>query len=190
MKKIFILSNDISFTRKIDEILDKSKFNVSMPSVLSNSLFTYCCNFNPDICIIHSSYLNGQYKLLEMLATSKKCIVIYFTSLVDNSSLYNLLSSPMFYLLEDDKVMGINEILVVMQKDISIISNLEEQVNMYKEKMDEERLVRKAKLALIKYKKLTEDEAYKYILKKSMDERISKAISAKRIISEVAKNDC
>ena len=187
MKKIFVLSNDISFTRKIDEALDKSKYNVSMPSILSNSLFTYCCNFNPDICIVHSSYLNGQYKVLEMLAMAKKCIVVYFTTIVDNSSLYNLLTSPMFYMLEDDKLMGINEILAIMQKDITIISNLEEKVSMYKEKMDEERLVRRAKLALIKYKNITEDEAYRYILKKSMDERISKALSAKRIISEVAK---
>lgn len=187
MKKIFILSNDISFTRKIDELLDKSKYNVSMPSILSNSLFSYCCNFNPDICIVHSSYLNGQYKVLEMLAMSKKCIVVYFTTIVDNSSLYNLLSSPWFYMLSDDKLMGINEILTIMQKDISIISNLEDKVSMYKEKMDEERLVRRAKLALIKYKKFTEDEAYRYILKRSMDERISKSLSAKRIISEVEK---
>ena len=90
-------------------------------------------------------------------------------------------------MLSDDKLMGINEILTIMQKDISIISNLEDKVSMYKEKMDEERLVRRAKLALIKYKKFTEDEAYRYILKRSMDERISKSLSAKRIISEVEK---
>lgn len=187
MKKAFILSNDISFTRKLDELLDKSKYNVSFPAVSVNSLFTYCCNFNPDVCIIHSSYLNGQNKVLEMLAMSKKCIVIYYTTLIDNSLMYNLLTSPMFYMLSDDKLMGINEILTIMEKDINIITNLEDKVSMYKEKMDEERLVRKAKLALIKYKNYTEDEAYKYILKRSMDERISKALSAKRIINEVEK---
>lgn len=75
----------------------------------------------------------------------------------------------------------------IMQKDTQTIESMEQEINKYKEKIEEERMVRKAKLAIMKYRKCSEDEAYKTILKKSMDERISKLLAAKKIYSEVEK---
>ncbi|MBO5542112.1 MAG: ANTAR domain-containing protein, partial [Acholeplasmatales bacterium] len=52
----------------------------------------------------------------------------------------------------------------------------------YKDKINEERLVRKAKLYLMNEYNIDEEEAYKKILRKSMDERISKLQAAKNIL--------
>lgn len=187
MEKIFILSNDASFTRNIDRIIDKQKYQVTTPNISVNSLYTYCCSFKPNVCIIHHSYVDGFYKVFDMLISIKKCFVVYFTSLIEIGSLYNVISSPMFYMMEEEKIFGINEVIEIMKKDTSIIFSLEEQVFKYKEKIEEERIVRKAKLAIMKYRNCSEDEAYKMILKKSMDERITKALASKKIISEVEK---
>ena len=64
---------------------------------------------------------------------------------------------------------------------------LETELIELKNKMEEERLVKKAKLLLMKKYSLTEDEAYKLILKRAMDDRVSKMIIAKNIIKEVEK---
>lgn len=187
MKKIFLLSNDVSFIKKMETILDKNKYQTMVVNVPASGLFAYCCNYKPDICIIHHSYVNGFYNIFDMIITLKNCFILYFTPLMENGILYNVINSPMFYMLEEEKISGINEIIEVMQKETSIIHSLEEKIDKYKEKMEEMRIVRKAKLAIMKYKNCSEDEAYRYILKRSMDERISKLIAAKKIIKEVEK---
>ncbi len=187
MKKIFILSKDTSFIRNIDSILNKAQYQVTAPSVSVNSIYTYCCSFKPDICIIHSSYIQGYYQIFDMLISSKKCYVVYFSSLMEIGILYNVSSSSMFYMLSEEKLYGINEILEIMEKDTLVIQKLEETVERYKDKLEEDRMVRKAKMAIMKYKNCSEDEAYRMIQKKAMDDRTSKSIAAKKLLSEVEK---
>lgn len=187
MQKVFILSKDSSFTRNMNLILDRQKYQVSTPEIHANTLFTYCCNFKPDICIIHNSFIQGYYQVFDLLISSRKCFVLYFSSIMELGSLYNVISSPRFFIASDEKLYGANELLEIMQKDTQTIESMEQEINRYKEKIEEERMVRKAKLAIMKYRKCSEDEAYKAILKKSMDERISKLLAAKKIYSEVEK---
>ncbi len=187
MKKVFILSKDTTFSRGIEAVLDKAWVQVSMPGVAVNSLYAYCCSFKPDICIIHSSYIQGFYQIFDMLISAKKCYVVYFSARMEIGVLYNVASSPMFYMLPEEKIYGINEILAIMERDTLLISGLEEKVSRYKEKLEEDRIVRKAKMAIMKYKGCSEDEAYRMIQKKAMDERTSKAAAAKKLLSEVEK---
>lgn len=187
MKKVFILSKDTAFAKAIERILDKQKYQVSMPSVHINSLYTYCCSFKPDICIIHSSYMQGFYQIFDMLISSKGCYCLYISSLIEIGALYNVSRSPMFYMLKEEGIFGLNEILDIMQRDTLLIQSLEEQNVRYKEKIEEDRFVRKAKLAIMKYKNCSEDDAYRLILKRSMDERISKLQAAKKLLNEVEK---
>ena len=74
-----------------------------------------------------------------------------------------------------------------MEQNTKILCSLETELIELKNKMEEERLVKKAKLLLMKKYLLTEDEAYKLILKRAMDDRVSKMIVAKNIIKEVEK---
>ena len=62
---------------------------------------------------------------------------------------------------------------------------LEAKVAKAEEKMEEMRVVNKAKLLLINKKKMSEDEAHRYIGKMAMDNGISRGRAAERILDDL-----
>ena len=62
---------------------------------------------------------------------------------------------------------------------------LEARVTKAEEKMEEMRVVNKAKLLLINKKKMSEDEAHRYIGKMAMDNGISRGRAAERILDDL-----
>ncbi len=189
--KIFILSKDLIFARNIENVLDKARHQMVRPTVEANSLYSYVSNFKPDVCIIHKSYINGSYNLFEQIVTSNRCLVIYFTSIVESGPFYNVMNNPSFFMMKDDNFYGINEVIDIMIKDKLIIDSLQNNLELMKIKAEEERFVRKAKLKIMKSKNCSEEEAYKAILKCAMDFRISKLDAAKKLLrGENLKNDC
>jgi two-component system, response regulator PdtaR len=62
------------------------------------------------------------------------------------------------------------------------LGKLEKKNETLKEKMDEIRIVNRAKWTLIEYLKMSESEAHRYIEKQAMDMRITKRKAAERII--------
>jgi response regulator NasT len=56
-----------------------------------------------------------------------------------------------------------------------------------KSRLEEIKIINTAKLLLIEHKKMSEDEAHKYIEKKAMDFRVSKIKIANEIIDEYYK---
>ena len=177
MLKLFILSKDNIFIRNLNSILDKNKYQIIVPNIESDLLYSYCCNFNPDICIIHKSYVGNNYQVLNQLIGSKKIVVIYF-SLTNDYVDYN---NPRFYAMKDNAVFAVNEIIDLIIKENNIINKLNNQIDSMKKKEEEERFIKKAKLFLMN-KGYTEEEAYKYILKYAMDLRLSKGLAAKKIL--------
>ena len=188
--KIFILSKDLIFARNVESILDKSKHQISKPVIEANNLYSYISSFKPDVCIIHKSFINGSYNLLEQIVASNRCITIYFSPMTESGPFYNVMNNPQFYVMKDDSYYGINEIIDIMCRDKAIIYNLQYRLDKVKLKAEEERFVRKAKLEIMKLEGCSEEEAYKAILKCAMDFRISKLEAAKKILRGEKKNDC
>ena len=62
---------------------------------------------------------------------------------------------------------------------------LEKKTRMLETKMEELRLVSKAKILLVEKKQLTEDEAHRYIGKLAMDQGISRGRAAGRLLDEL-----
>lgn len=180
--KVFILSKDLIFARNIEAVLDKTRHQMARPNVEANSLYSYVASFKPDVCIIHKSYLNGSYNLFEQIVTSNRCIVIYFTPTMESGPFYNVMNNPLFFMMKDDSFYGINEIIDIMTRDKTIISSLQNNLELMKAKAEEERFVRKAKLKLMKLNKCSEDDAYKAILKCAMDKRVSKLEACKILL--------
>lgn len=177
MLKLFILSKDNTFIRNLSSILDKNKYQIIIPNIDSDLLYTYCCNFNPDVCILHKSYIGNNYQVLNQLIGSKKIITIYFSLTND----YQDNNNPMFYSLKDTGVLAINEIIDLMIKENNIVSKLNNQIDNMKKKEEEELLIKKAKIFLMN-KGYSEEDAYKYILKYAMNSRLSKGLAAKKIL--------
>ena len=64
------------------------------------------------------------------------------------------------------------------------IRALEKEIQTTREKMEELRIVSKAKLVLIEQRHMTEDEAHRYIGKQAMDNGLSRRRAAERILDE------
>ena len=64
------------------------------------------------------------------------------------------------------------------------IRGLEKEIQTTREKMEELRIVSKAKLVLIEQRHMTEDEAHRYIGKQAMDNGLSRRRAAERILDD------
>ncbi len=182
MIKIYILSNDIKFIRTSEALLGKVNFKTEALGIKPEEVFNYICKHPTDFILIQNTYLNGYYQLIDMLLNANKCSIIYVTPNLEEGIVYNAMSSPRFYMINFDRMSSIPDLIPLMERDRKIIENINNSLETYKEKINEERLVRKAKLYLMNEHNIDEEEAYKRILKKSMDERISKLQAAKIIL--------
>lgn len=187
MKKVFVFSNDKTFERGVIQALPISEYNVSTPTVDPQSLYSYMLQFHPDVIIIHNSYIRGFYRLFDMLLQSKRCYVLYGSALLEEGALYNALSSSRFYMFDDRSYLGISMVIDIMERDTQLIEAYASDNEKLKAKVLEGGLVKKAKSYLMEKKNMSEDEAYKYILKMSMDMRTSKTEIAKNILNGVVR---
>lgn len=181
MKKIYVFSNDQSFIRNIDRCLDKIKYSVKIIDIPSKEVYGYICSHPVDFIIVHSSYIGNYYNLFDMLLNAKLCGIIYVSRNLEYGNLFNATNNPRFYMIEPGKEEALNDIITIMARSINIIDKTSDELNKYKEKIEEHKFVNKAKLYLMN-KGMSEDEAYKYILKYAMDERISKLEVSKIIL--------
>ena len=186
MKKLYIFSCDQAFNRKIEMSINKGEYSIVLPNITNSMLYSFSINNGLQYVIIHSSFIKGYYQIIDMLLNIKK-IVIYVSNNLEYGALYNAMSSPYFHLMDDKYLIAINELLPYMEKNIKYISSLNNELDKLKASVEEERLVKKAKICLMKAYMLSEGEAYKLILKRSMDERVSKAVIAKSNLKEVEK---
>lgn len=182
MKRIYVLSNDQSFIRNIDRCLDKIKYNVKILDISSKDVYGYICAHPVDFIIVHSSYIGNYYNLFDMLLNAKRCGIIYISRNLEYGSLFNATNNPRFYMIEPGKEEVLNDIITIMARSINIIDKVTDELNKYKDKLEESKFVTKAKLYLMNKKNMSEEEAYKYILKYAMDERISKLEVSKIIL--------
>ena len=182
MKRIYVFSNDQAFIRSIDRCLDKIKYSVKNINVPSKEAYNYICTHPVDFIIVHSSYINNYYNLFDMLLSAKRCGIIYVSRNLEYGILFNATNNPRFYMIEPGKEEALNDIITIMSRSILAIDKINDELSKCKEKIEESKFVTKAKLYLMNNNNMTEEEAYKYILKCAMDERISKLEVSKAII--------
>lgn len=178
---------DSIFNRNLELAINKNEYTLVYPNITNQMLYSFVIGNNANYIIIHSSFLNKNYQYIDMLISLKRFIVIYISNNLEYGFLYNANASSYFHMMNDKYLIAINELIPVMEKNTKNICSLELELTELKNKVEEDRLVKKAKLLLMKKYSLSEDEAYKLILKRAMDERVSKMIVAKNIIKEVEK---
>ena len=150
MIKIYILSNDIGFVRSFDALFDKGNFKVESLSIKPEEVFNYICKHETDFLLIHSIYLKNNYQIIDMLLNANKCSIIYVTQNLEDGVLYNAMSSPRFYMINNDRISAIPDLIRLMERDRKIFDNINNNLETYKEIINEERFVKKAKLFLMK----------------------------------------
>lgn len=145
-------------------------------------IYSEFLRIRPSFCVITSQALNGYYPLFSMLLQHRKVLVVYITPNMEIGSLYNYIDNPCFYIVQEKNYVPLDDILYMMSKYTDIIFNLSEEIDSYKEKILEDRLMQKAKLILMESQNMSEKDAHSYIIKQAMNQRSTKASISKRII--------
>jgi hypothetical protein len=131
-----------------------------------------------DIIIVSNNY--DDYILLSKLVSTNKLIIYIKNKEIDLNGLKDLDNFYIFNKLDLDNILTY---LNIIYKDFLIINSLKLKIEKYKEREEENRLVKKAKLYLME-KGMSEEEAYKYIIDYSMKKRITKKETSLKILNE------
>lgn len=177
MDKILVFSRNEEMNRRIKIILNDN-FDV---------LFTYFDIYNyvsqinrhkPNLIILLSSSLD--FNLLSKMISSNLAILLIRDSEFNISGFENLEN---FYKIDKNKIDSLLDISKIIIKDYKNIIDLKKKNEEFKARAEEERLMKHAKLELMK-QGISEEEAYKFILQSSMKKRMSKKDICMQILNE------
>ncbi|SFB28314.1 ANTAR domain-containing response regulator [Clostridium frigidicarnis] len=184
-KKIVIVDDEPITRMDIRDILEAQGYDVVGEAADGFSAIEVCKSFNPDLVI-----MDIQMPVLDGLKASKR---ISMESLAGGILLLTAFNDSGF--IEKAKNVGAFGYLVKPLDEKSFIPTIEmclSKVNEFKKlrkdldkanlKLDERKLVEKAKGILMKELNVSEDDSYKNIRKLSMDKRCSMVDIAKTII--------
>ncbi len=139
---------------------------------------------NFDLIIINSPLRDdyGENLSLFINDNTNASIILIVKDNTSQENIYNLESKGICIVEKPlNKLMLINVInsYIICRRQFNPIVNENEKL---KEKINDIRLIDRAKLTLIQYLKMSEEESHKYIEKQAMDLRITKVDVAKNIL--------
>lgn len=176
MKNILLYINNLGLDNKIKRELS-SNYNLINTYIDEYNYLKIINQYRASLIIV--DYHNElDYLFLSRLISSNVLVLYIKNSLIETLSLENCYN---FNSISKNNL-NIDYINLVI-KNYETIKELNNKINSYKEKEEEERLVKKAKLYLMD-KGYSENDAYKYIVKEAMKERITKKEMAIKILKD------
>ncbi len=176
MKNILLYINNLELDNKIKRELT-SNYNLINTYIDEYNYLKIINQYRTSLIIV--DYHNElDYLFLSRLISSNVLVLYIKNSIIETLSLENCYN---FNSISKNNL-NIDYINLVI-KNYETIKELNNKINSYKEKEEEERLVKKAKLYLMD-KGYNENDAYKYIVKEAMKERITKKEIAIKILKD------
>ncbi len=176
MKNILLYINNLELDNKIKRELS-SNYNLINTYIDEYNYLKIINQYRTSLIIV--DYHNElDYLFLSRLISSNVLVLYIKNSIIETLSLENCYN---FNTIGKNNL-NIDYINLVI-KNYETIKELNNKINSYKEKEEEERLVKKAKLYLMD-KGYSENDAYKYIVKEAMKERITKKEIAIKILKD------
>lgn len=136
-----------------------------------------------DIAIINAPLTDefGSELALE-LSGGSVCVLLLVKSDSADETAEKVSGGGVLTLPKPTSAQAITQALLLLRATRERLRRLEERYQTLEEKMEEIRIVNRAKWTLIEYLKMAEPEAHRYIEKQAMDMRISKRAAAEAII--------
>ncbi len=182
MKRVVLYTNDEILSNQLKRELIEN-YEV-IPCTLDLCDYIIIENrYQPTAVVIDSRILKDAYHYLD-LVIKEDVIVAVLNRQIETGPYYNYLSLPNFILLDAKKTEMLNGLLSLAIRLNDIIVKKNHQIIEYKEKIEEDKMVKKAKIALMK-KGMSEEDSYKYILDYSMKNRITKFMASKKILESL-----
>ena len=184
MEKILIVSSSNKSKELLSNIVKESGVYEVLAVENSFKCREIIREINFDLIIINSPLRDdyGENLSLFINDNTNTSIILIVKNNSSQENIYNL-ESKGIYIIEKplNKLMLINIInsYITCRRKFNPIVNENEKL---KEKINDIRLIDRAKLTLIQYLKMSEEESHKYIEKQAMDLRITKVEVAKNIL--------
>ena len=187
INSILIVSGSEKFTALFQKVLSRRNFLLVDISKSAASARRRVMERPYDIVVINAPLQEefGHELALDLSEKGNSSVLMAVPSEVYDTVLENVtdygvlvLSKPFSGNLADKAV----RFLMAEQKRLL---RLERKVRSVEEKMEELRIVSKAKLLLIEQKKMTEEEAHRYIGKQAMDHGLSRKHIAEQILDDL-----
>jgi AmiR/NasT family two-component response regulator len=185
MNKIVVLSQDQHFFNRVKRILLNHSLELDPSELQLHGINHLIRQKNPQVLIIHQSVKSRNLSvILDYLVTRKTIPIVFIQQTSNFGSIYQVINDLFFIPIEEGKIGGLLEFAVNMGIKLkSEVTVLNKKIMKLEQKLEEERLVVRAKIKLMETNNLTEDEAYRYILKVAMDKRLSKGEVSKEILN-------
>lgn len=181
LQKVIVLVNNKS-DFKYKQASNLKDYQVEYLDINPNELKTGFRKLRTDILILNRDYLGSSFNLLAQLVLQSEMLVVYISKTLEFGQLYNIMEEPNFVLVNEDNILALPDLVRFAIKNYHQLLALKKKINRLEDDIKTNDLVREAKLKLMKDKKMTENEAYKYIINLAMQRRIKKSELAKLII--------
>jgi len=178
--KVAIVKSGAYIDQRISRVLDENGINGDFVNKVDRTVL----NSYQAIIFTYENNIPNIPKLLEQIVLEKKIHVIYITNTTSIGQLYNLYKDMYFNYVQDIKLdLVLSTILRHTDKYLHEIQALQKQINQAKEETDLLKRTNKAKPILMN-KGLSEADSHKFIIKKSMELRITKKKLVNLIIEQ------
>lgn len=184
MARIIIGSTNEKLYKQLNIILTSSGHNIITQGLDSYDLLRKIRSYHPDLCIIDND-LKGMntYTLSESIIEESLSAVIVLCKSYEVSK-YSKLKDNIYFSAEikSSNYSNLQLIIPIMVKSCNYVRNIEQKLRKLETEIKNQKIINQAKRLLIKYEAFSEEEAHKYILKKSMEKRLSKEKFADEIV--------
>lgn len=176
--RVAVIKNSGNINTKIERVLLNNKINGDfIDKFTRNSLNVY-----DTVIFTYKNDIPNLPKVIEQIVLEKKCNVIFISNNLSVGQYYNILND-LYFNIVNEQMLDIELPIVIKnsKKYLDEINKLSIEVNTLKERLDTLNLINKAKRILLD-KGFNEAESHQFIQKQSMDLRLSKKMTAQRII--------
>lgn len=183
--KILVASNDSKCREMVIELLKKKGYKVYQASD-SGGVLRISRSIFPDLIImdINLSGINA-YKTAKIIEEDKVSNVIFVTHNLDSAFYEKLKTMNVFaYIMKPINSEQLYQTVEFSIYNIEKVKSLQEKIVDLETALENRKKIDRAKGIVIQRLKLSEDDAYKYLRKKSMDMCISMDKLAEKIIKK------
>ncbi len=176
--RVAVIKNSGNMDIKIDRILKNSKINGDFIEKFTlNSIKKY-----DTIIFTYQNKILNLSKIIEQIVLEQKVLVIFINNKVSVGQFYNVLNNLYFSIVNEQSLdVELSNVLHLSEKYLKEIFNLNSEIFKLEGQINTINLINNAKRILSK-KGYSEADSHQFIQKKAMDLRLSKKMTAERII--------
>lgn len=184
MARIIIGTTNNKLFKQLNTILISSGHDVIAQCVDSYDLLRKIRSYNPDLCIIDDDLKGMNSDILsETIIEESLSAVIVLCKSYEINKFYRLKDNIYFSVeVKSSNFSNLKLIIPIIVKSCNYVRNIEKRLQKLETEIKNQKIINQAKRLLIKYEAFSEEEAHKYILRKSMEKRLSKEKFADEIV--------